>query len=314
MSAQRRPWIDVVRDGLTPAELRGRGDTAVWTALRSTAMSAMQNGYGFPHWCATVLEPRSKLGAQACVRVGRGDQPRSPKDVQRQLATAWESAAKYVVASPAWTRDDVLAVVQELRDVLADSVHQLPDAEAAVLLYALDFAAEKGTSRPALPRRAVAAACKPRGVGERAARNAQRRLADAGVLRLAVRGRAGVGSATQTSGKASLYRLPTAAALHAYLCRGTRPVGPPQAQPHRPMGLPSGEALGRFAQTYGTPQPHPPLQEDDVQHMATLTVPLQLLPELAALVRAYEQRERGQQEADAENVVRLDRRGRGAHP
>ncbi len=98
---RRRPWIDVVRDGLAPDELRGRGDTAVWAALRSTAMSAMQHGYGFPDWCATVLEPRSRLGAQARVRVGHGDKPRSADNLHRQLASAWDSAAARVAESPA---------------------------------------------------------------------------------------------------------------------------------------------------------------------------------------------------------------------
>lgn len=44
-----------------------------------------------------------------------------------------------------------------------------------------------------------------------------------------------------------------------------------------------------------------------VQPMATLTVPLELVPELAALVQAHEQRQRTEREAAAGNVVPLDR-------
>lgn len=303
----RRPWIDVVRDGLAPAELHGRGDTAVWAALRSTAMSAMQGGYGFPDWCATVLEPRSRLGAQASVRVGRGDKPRSTEDVHRQLASAWDSAAARVAESPAWTRDDVLATVQQLRDVLADSAHQLTEAEAAVMLHALDVAAERGTTRPALPRHALVAACRLSGIGERATRTALQRLLDGGALHLAVRGRPGVRSASGTSGRANLYRLPTTEQLHAYLCRGTRPVGPLAGPVHRPMGPRGDSSPGPHAQTYGTPPDDAP-QEDAVQQLVAVTIPLDLVPKLAALVQAHEQQQREQREADAGNVVRIDRR------
>jgi hypothetical protein len=280
---RRRPWIDVVRDGLAPDELRGRGDTAVWGALRSTAMSAMQHGYGFPDWCATVLEPRSRLGAQVRVRVGRGDKPRSTEDVHRQLASAWDSAAKRVAESPAWSRDDVLAVVQELQDVLADEMHRATDAEAAVLAHALEVAAEKGTTRPALPRHAVVTAAARAGIGERAARTALQRLVDADVLRLVLRGRPGIGKGG-TSGRAGLYQLPTAEALRASLCRRTRPMGPPQAQPHKPMGPQAAASPGPPAQTYGTPT------SDAAQEAAVVTVTISAPdPEtLAATLRAMQ--------------------------
>lgn len=317
---RRRPWIDVVRDGLTPAELKGRGDTAVWAALRSTAMSAMQGGYGFPDWCATVLEPRSRLGAQVRVRVGRGDKPRTPEDVHRQLATAWDSAAARVAESPAWTRDDVLAVVQELRDELADSAHQLTDAEAAVMLHALDVAAERGTTRPALPRHAVVTACGAVGIGERATRTALQRLLDGGALHLAVKGRPGVGSASGTSGRANLYRLPTRDQLHAYLCRGTRPVGPPQAQPHRPMGPPAADRPGPPAQTYGTPTDLE-AAVDAAQHYVMPTNPQALRDILGAvhpdlLDQALELLRGGADKAEAAggSVVRLDQHRRQARP
>ena len=76
------------------------------------------------------------------------------------------------------------------------------------------------------------------------------------------------------------------------------------------MGPPGDSPPGPLAQTYGTPPDDAPL-EDAVQHMATLTVPLELVPQLAALVQAHEQQQREQREADAGNVVLLDRH-RGA--
>jgi len=145
----------------------------------------------------------------------------------------------------------VLATVQQLRDVLADSAHQLTDAEAAVMLHALDVAAERGTTRPALPRHVLVAACKAAGVGERATRTALQRLLGGGALHLAVRGRPGVRSASGTSGRANLYRLPTCAAARIPVpgdpACGTpprrsrtdlwdpRPTAP-RDPPHRPMG------------------------------------------------------------------------------
>ena len=164
---RRRAWIDVVHDGVPPADLRGRGDKAVWNALCSTAMSAMQHGYGYPDWCATVLAPQNRLGAQVRVRVGRGDKPRSREDVYRQLQTAWDKAAVRVASSPAWTPGDVLAVIEELQALLANYQDQLTGPEAAVLERALQVAADNGTTRPALPRHALVAATKKVGVGER---------------------------------------------------------------------------------------------------------------------------------------------------
>lgn len=131
-----------------------------------------------------------------------------------------------------------------VRDWTADAETQLPDAERAILAHAATVALHHGTDRPALPRRGILEATR---LGERTIRTALDRMHRAGLLRCEVRGRPG-GPATRTR-RASCYRLPTDEAMHSYLYRGTRSVGPPG----QVCGTPTVSTAGTPVQVCGTP-------------------------------------------------------------
>jgi hypothetical protein len=69
--------VDLIRDGAPAADLARRGDSAVWSALLSTATSARQRGWTFPEWAAYVSEARSNLGRQARIKRGRTELTRA---------------------------------------------------------------------------------------------------------------------------------------------------------------------------------------------------------------------------------------------
>jgi hypothetical protein len=251
--------VDLIRDGVRPSELRAGGDRAVWRALVSTAASALQRGHDFTEWAALISETRSNLGRQ--MRLKGGTKERTPRTVERTLRSAWTTAEKFVAEAPAaFTRDDALAHVALVRDWTADVDSPLDDNERAVMAAACRVAERNGTTRPALPRRALVGET---GIGERSVRTTLDRLHRRGLLVLEVAGRSG-GDVSRR--RAGLYRLPDTAAMEtSYLYRGTRSMGPP-AQVY---GTPTDSAPGTPAQVYGTPRPSNSQEETAV---VTLTI------------------------------------------
>lgn len=225
MSGRKR--IDIIRDGVTPTELRAEGQRAVWRALVSTAASAMQDGVTEPHWIAEISDPRSRLGGQVAVRRGR---PVTAAQQRKTLARAWSAAAKWLEnAEPAWTREDVTRRLAEIRDVIAHPDAQLHDTHRAILAHAVDVAMSIGTNRPALPRRRIAEAT---GLRDREVRTALEQMHDAGLLVAEVRGRPGPDPARR---RATCYRLPDPARVPI-----PEPVNRPmghEAPAHMPMAV-----------------------------------------------------------------------------
>lgn len=288
--------IDLVRDGVRPADLRESGERAVYNALVRTAASAQQRGWTYSEWAALLSEVRSTLGRQ--VRVRR-DKERTRLAVEKTLRGAWDAAATWLADAPAaFTRDDALAHVETVRRWIEDADADLTDAERQVLAAACDIAAQHGTTRPALPRRALVDAT---GLGERTVRTTLARLHDRRVLVLEVPGRSGAAGSTRR--RAGLYRLPDADAMTAYQYRGTRSMGP-LAQVY---GTPAAAPLGTPVQTYGTPDD----TTGDDMPAATLTLTL-TADEQAAVLRALaEVRATPTSESPSEavaNVVPLRRR------
>lgn len=267
--------VDLIRDGVRPADLRVGGDRAVWRALVSTAASALQRGHDFTDWAALVTETRSNLGRQ--MRLKGGTKERPQRAVERTLTKAWETAEKFVSEAPApFTRDDALAHVALVRDWTADADSPLDDNERAVMAAACVIAERNGTTRPALPRRTV---IEGTGLGERTVRTTLDRLHRRGLLVLEVRGRAG-GDVSRR--RAGLYRLPDAEAMEtAYLYRGTRSMGPP-AQVY---GTPGQTAPGTPAQVYGTPTNHK-TTDDEETAVVTVTISATDPDALAAAIDA----------------------------
>jgi len=240
--------VDLIRDGVSPIELRAKdgGDRAVWKALVRTAASASQRGQSEQEWAALVTDPASALGGQSKLKHGR--KARGAADHAKTLRAAWQTAQKWVTNAPTpIDRDDALHRARAVRDWAADPAVPLDDAERAVLAYAAAFAAQKGTDRPALPRRALMDAL---GLPERAVRGALGRLHDAGLLTLEVRGKSCDPQRPNARRRANLYRLPGAAAMNTYLYRGTRSVG----QPAQVYGAPESKAVGAATQVYGAEQ------------------------------------------------------------
>lgn len=245
-TGQRAPrgyYVDLIRDGVPADELRKLGDRAVFRALLRTAASFRQRGYSYADWAGLVSEARSNLGHQARVRRNK---ERKPRDYERVLAEAWDKAGKWLdeEAEPMFTAADVRQRVADLRAILGDADIEIPDTDRAVLAHACDVAERYGTTRPVMPWREVAAGT---GLGERATKNALARLDREGVLRVEHPGRSGAGERRR---QARLVHLPRPEDLTTtYLCRGTRPVGPPGLT----YGTPTNSTAGTPGLTYGTP-------------------------------------------------------------
>jgi hypothetical protein len=247
--------IDRIRDGVTAGELRAAGDKAVWNALVSTASSAAQRRWPHYEWAQLVSGPGSDLGRQAA-RDSRG-RTRSAAQVDQVLVRAWRAAEKFLQnAEPAKSREEALRQVEAVADALRDAV--LPDAEKLVLQFAVDVARTKGTSRPTLPRREVAAAT---GLGEKAVRGCLDRLDDRGLLVLKVRGRRGKPGGPRKP-MANAFQLPDPKALRSLIpVPASGSVGPAP----RSVGPEPSEELGPAPRSVGpaplsatvTPTPDP---------------------------------------------------------
>lgn len=301
--------LDVIRDGVRPAELRRDGQRAVWSALFRTAASAAQRGWDCWEWQELVQQPSSVLGRQVATR--DGVRQRTPEATAKTLHDAWDRATAWASQQPPrWTRAEATAQAVRRADLVAelaaDPAADLDPAQRAVLAHAAGLARARGIDRVAMPRRDVLAAT---GLGLTALRTALARLDAQQLLVLAEQGKR-----SPSGGRANLYRLAREdhPALALYLYRETRSVVPPA----QVCGAPGVRADGAPPQVCGAPAdddaPTPASEEHQpmtVQPMATLTVPLELVPELAAMVQAHEQRQRERREDDAGNVVPLRQRG-----
>lgn len=220
--------IDLIRDGVPPRDLAARGDRAVWTALVKTAASASLRGHDQWEWVDLLQQPKSRLGAQA--RLQKDRRVRSPLALATYLDEAWETATAWASEQPSqrtWRVD--LLNAENLRDLLADPATPIADDERAVLAFAASESLRRESVTPILARRQVATGT---GLTERRARTVLDRLTDAGVLRVAQRGRPGAPGSGLA--RVTTYRLPDEPTLRAYLYRETR-------------------SMGRGAQVYGTP-------------------------------------------------------------
>lgn len=181
------PMIDLIRDGVSEADLRRRGSAAVWGALVSTAMSAIQHGHNYPEWAYRVSERASLLGLQAH-RDGRKrdlGRTRYESELQRAWAAAARSVAEEPACTPAQVRESVSKALVAL-DELPDDCWTLPRRDRSVLRWVLTEADRRGMTRPVVPVRAVEAAT---GVPRSEVSRALKRLRESGWLRLHTRGR-----------------------------------------------------------------------------------------------------------------------------
>lgn len=237
--------IDLIRDGVHAAELKARGDRAVFTALVRTAASAQLRGWSDLEWQHLVLEPKSRLGRQASLR--RGEKPKKPLVVIKMLDDAWNTAWEWRTTQPeAWTPDEARVEAQrrasQILAATGDPDAALRDSDRAILEHACRQAIERGMTRVALSWRDIVAVT---GVGERSVKNGLRRLIDAGWLTLDVRGVAAVDPGRR---KATLYSLPASLPLYAgepglwdplSQTYGTPHENGPLGPPHRSMGPPA---------------------------------------------------------------------------
>ena len=270
------PMVDLVRDGVRPAQLRTDGGKAVRRALISTAASARLHGWDQWEWSALLAQPGSRLGEQA--RSKDGKRTRTPEAHAEYLDSAWDRAT-------AWLNEQRPLDAEQMKHraheraaaavaVCEDPEVDLAEPDRAVLAFAAGEVQRRGFDRVALPRRAVVEAT---GHGERTVRTSFTRLERAGLLVLEVRGQ----SAKEDSAyrRAGLYRLGTVEELHAYRCRGTRPMGPPV----QTYGTPQPQPRGTPAPTYGTPPAKPAPQETTVITLVITAAPEALARALASL-------------------------------
>jgi hypothetical protein len=220
--------IDLIRDGAPAADLRARGDKAVYAALCRTACSALQRGWSRAEWQEEVQAKRSRLGVQVALRGGTKERP--AKAVEGTMRSAWGAAERWIATAPkVITREDVDRKCVALRDLIADADVPLRDNDRAILAHAVEEARRRGTDRPTLPLRAVVDAT---GLGMKAVRLALARLDETGLLVCEVRG---VPSRPNSpKARASAYRLPDPAVLAALVVPREADSPPIPEQPKRP--------------------------------------------------------------------------------
>lgn len=249
--------VDVIRDGIPPSDLHRRGDKAVWTALRRTAISAQIRGWTETDWLSAVLAQPGHLGQQARLR-SRGKsrrnpattKPRSAVDTDKQLRSAWKSAAAWLS-----TRPDVMAAEEVVRrgaeraaavlEVVQDPAADLTGPERDVLAHAASTVLRlhregKQVDLAPMARREVADCT---GLSERITRTTIGRLVGRNLLQLVVRGSSGVPGAKREDGRpwatAGLYRLPEPDTLA------------------RLLSVPENRSVGHHAHISGTDVPDP---------------------------------------------------------
>ena len=302
--------IDLIRDGVTSADLKERGDRAVWSALLRIAHTAQIRGWGVVEWEAQILEDRNVLARQ--LRTKRDGRPKPARTVDKTLSKAWDAAWEHRTSRPTMDREQVAEAARQraatARDVAADADNDLRESERDVLAHIAAETEERGLLRIACPWRTVADAVD---LGERATKNALRDLVRRGCLVLVERGRPG-GPSAKGRGKANLYGLPEAQPPH--MCRGTRPVGP---QTHT-CGTSADPTHGAPTHTCGTPS-QPSTHHDRETDMVQITVSAkdpealtEAIRRLAGVKRAVEEGEQPDEQPLPDNVTRLDHTRRHA--
>lgn len=233
-----RRWIDILRDGAQPADLRVGYDLGVSRLLGVTALSALNRGYTQSRWEAEVFDPRSRLGSQ--VRVNRRGKLRTETAVRTALDSAWRRAKRQADRSPKYTTETARIEAAARADAIRTLVHGvgqtggrsrggLNEQDRAVLLYAADRAESTGSTRVNLPQAATAQAV---GLTPRQVRRTLERLEDRLLLMCRERGRS---SAEASRRRSSAYDVPDGKTIAAYLGRETRQVRPP-ALTDAPLG------------------------------------------------------------------------------
>lgn len=191
--------VDRIRTGVPGNELRAHGGSrAVYGALVSTAMSAIQAGHDWCEWHAAVTSAESRLGQQARLDNRRRDIGRARQ--LKSLESAWNRAESRIADSPAFTSDEVRRRARGLLDRSDMKPWTATSSEADRLVYrhAVAEAEQRGHTRPVLPIRGISEAT---GVPSRTAARSLHRLTVAGLLRLHRRGRRSAG----TSRRAGIY-------------------------------------------------------------------------------------------------------------
>jgi hypothetical protein len=260
--------VDLARDGVPPAELRARGERAVWSAVVRIACSAVQRGYTETEFVDLVYHPRHNLHRQVSLK--RGREARKPLGVRRHYESAWKAAREWVhEQGTPWARADAAAEAElrahMLYTLAGDADLDLHDTDRDLLEYVANQAQWRQMTRVTVLWRAAAEGT---GLGKTAVQEALRRLVDRGLLVKISAGRRGQparnGLRGPSTARAAVYELPDETALAPYLYRGTRsmpppprPMAPPRPHCHRPQ--PRGRRrAARAAARRGRRRRHPP--------------------------------------------------------
>jgi hypothetical protein len=182
--------VDLMHDGACSADLKAKGDRAVYAALLRTAASAVQRGWPYPEWADLVMNPRHELARQAQLKNGR---PRGRLGTEKFLRQAWDKAAAWVATTEKPFNGGDAEVEASRREELAmlavaDADRPLSENQRKVLAFVAQRAARIGTLRVAVPRLMLQ---QQLGLGATAARNALDRLCRLGYLELVEQGRPG---------------------------------------------------------------------------------------------------------------------------
>jgi hypothetical protein len=234
----RYAFVDLIHNGITPAEMTAGGPKAVYRALCRTAASAMQRRQSRVEWRAQI--DAGRLGQQAR-RKGHG---KVLTDVQysKMLDRVWTKETEWVASRPPPLGP--VEVVQRIRDVRERAEHpdaELTDIQRRILIHACTVAQTHLTDRPALPRRGIVAAS---GLPERTVRTALSHMHETGLLVLAIPGRA---SSDPAKRRANLYKLPVAEVIRIPV-----PASGSMGQRTQVYGTPGAGPVGTLPQVYGT--------------------------------------------------------------
>ncbi len=218
--------IDLIRDGVSPADLHARGGRSVWDAVGCTALAAVNSGWSAQEWKSEVTRATSKLGHQ--LRVRQGGKAKSAVQVEKELDRAWTRAVDKAAASPAWSKDQARVEAESrassLLLIVADSTADLSDKERTLLAFIASEAVVLGSTQVNLPRLSTMSAT---GLKEKSVRWNLDKLVRRGFLTLVDPGRARKHAEDR---RAAVYRLPDESMLRLaakpVLSRETRQVGP----------------------------------------------------------------------------------------
>jgi hypothetical protein len=148
--------VDLARDGVPPRDLCR--DT-IYRAVCRVALSAVNAGWTFPDFDGLLAAHGSQLGNQLRSG-GRGRPDRPRREVERALRSAWHSAERKAVATPAQRPiEQVKAQVAAVRVLLAHDGYQPGrPTDPTLLAFWADSAERYTNTQPVLPARDVAAA------------------------------------------------------------------------------------------------------------------------------------------------------------